>query len=126
MSQPNKPDYTRPPWEWRPPKGVGAAIAKGTRKINEALRAGCEKLAESRRLGREEQRRKRAEGARRLGQNPVSRAGEADDLASVDSPARTSDGRLQARTGLTGELKWLDATDHATGASADATFGGAA
>ena len=119
MSQPNKPQYARPPWEWRPPKGVGAAIARGTRKVNEALKSGSEELAESWRLGREEQRRKRAERARQLGEKPVTRVGEADDLASVDSPARTSNARLKSRTGLTGEINWLNALEHETSASTD-------
>ncbi len=117
MSQPNKPYYTRPPWEWKPPKGVGAAIARGTRKLNEALKKGSKELTESWRLRREDQRRQRVEGPRRLGQNPIARVG--DDLETVNSPARTSDSGLSLRTGLSGNLNWMDAKEFAASASAD-------
>ena len=117
MSQPNKPQYTRPPWEWKAPRGVGAAIARGTRKFNEALRTGSEELTESYRLEREEQRRKRAEEPRRLGQNTIARVG--DDLETVNSPARASDSSLSLRTGLSGNLNWMDAKEFAASASAD-------
>ena len=117
MSQPNKPQYARPPWEWRPPKGVGAAIARGTRKVNEALKKGSEELAESWRLRREDQRRKQVEGPRRLGQNPIARVG--DDLETVNSPARASDSSLSLRTRLSGNLNWINTEEFAASASAD-------
>ena len=89
------------------------------RKVNEALKKGSEELAQSWRLRREEQRRMRAEATRQLGEKPVSRTGEADDLASGDSPASTSDRSLNSKTGLTGELNWRDANGNVAGASAE-------